>query len=222
MAGAKVTDLESVVEGFKRNAKPLDRYTSFDYCYNYFLSTQDLKADIEKSCLVLGFYLASWGMLRGSSFLLQKSVKFYEPVIHYTSTLDKSIWKIDVQVYNDENIRTIIGIYNDIKDLLIRNGNSDLTLVTKVLLGVFGFVPAYDTYFCKTFRELYRSRNCGFRRMNIDSLKCIHDFYENNKLTIDKISNATCTLDFTTGNYTDIKYPRAKIIDMYGFSKGLR
>lgn len=69
--------------------KPQERYASFDYCYNYFQSFResgnisDLKnsQNIQTSCLHLGFYLASWGMLRGSSFLLEKSAKFYQPLI---------------------------------------------------------------------------------------------------------------------------------------------
>jgi hypothetical protein len=49
MAKSKVTDIENVVNGFKVESMPLDRYTSFDFCYNYFLTTKDLNADIEKS-----------------------------------------------------------------------------------------------------------------------------------------------------------------------------
>lgn len=37
--------------------------------------------NIQLSCLYLGFYLASWGMLRASSVLLQRSVKHDVPVI---------------------------------------------------------------------------------------------------------------------------------------------
>jgi len=72
-------DIETAVNKYKSQSNPDDRYTSFDYCYNYFRTTNDLTQDIEKSCLVLGFYLASWGMFRGSSFLLQKSIKHFEP-----------------------------------------------------------------------------------------------------------------------------------------------
>jgi hypothetical protein len=33
------------------------------------------------SCLQIGFYLASWGMMRGSSFLLEKSVRNFSNLI---------------------------------------------------------------------------------------------------------------------------------------------
>jgi hypothetical protein len=213
------TDIEPIVNKFKSQSNPDDRYTSFDYCYNYFRMTNNLTQDIEKSCLVLGFYLASWGMFRGSSFLLQKSVKHFEPTIRYIASLDKSVWKIDVDDYNEKNVETIIGIYKDIKERLILNGNSDLTLITKILLGVFGFIPAFDDYFGNSFRAISGGQ-CGFRKVNVKSLTFIKTFYESNKETIDRLSVETFTTDFMTGQKTTINYPKAKIIDMYGFSFG--
>jgi hypothetical protein len=40
------------------------------------------RRNLHMFCLQLGFYLASWGMLRGSSTLLCKSTRHYEPVIN--------------------------------------------------------------------------------------------------------------------------------------------
>jgi hypothetical protein len=161
-------------------------------------------------------------MLRGSSFLLQKSFKYYQPVICFIASIDKSVWKIDVDTYTDDNIKTIIDIYDEVKGHLIKNNNSDLIIVTKVLLGVFGFVPAYDQYFCETFRNIFSEKKCGFRRMNINSLNCIKDFYKENSEVIDRLSFETFTSDFISESKTKIQYPKAKIIDMYGFSKGLK
>ncbi len=214
------TDIETIVNKFKSQSNPDDRYTSFDYCYNCFRTTNDITQDIEKSCLVLGFYLASWGMFRGSSFLHQKSVKHFEPTIRYIATLDKSVWDIDADNYDEKNIQTIIKIYKDIKFCLINKDNSDLTLITKILLGVFGFIPAFDNYFCNSFRAISDGQ-CGFRKVNVKSLSFIKTFYESNKTTIDRLSAETFTTDFMTGQKTTINYPRAKIIDMYGFTSGL-
>lgn len=213
------TNIETIVNKFKSQSNPDDRYTSFDYCYNYFRTTNDPNEDIGKSCLVLGFYLASWGMFRGSSFLLQKSVKHFQPAIQYISTLDKLIWDIDVEDYDEEIIEIIIEIYNGVKNRLILNGQSDLTLITKILLGVFGFIPAFDNYFCNKFREISDGQ-CGFRRVNLKSLTFIRKFYEANKTMIDKLSAENFTTDFITGQKTTINYPKAKIIDMYGFTAG--
>ncbi len=215
-------DLETVVSEFMSQTKSDEnhRYTSFDYCYNYFSSTEDLTKDIEKSCLMLGFYLASWGMFRGSSFLLQKNVGCFKKTVHYISDLDKSVWQIDVDNYTDENIDTIIKLYSGIKDCLIENNERDLVLVTKILLGVFGFVPAFDRYFADTFRNSSGGQ-CGFRRVNKNSLSVIKDFYEVHREIIDRLSSQTFTTDFLTGLKTTTNYPKAKIIDMYGFTMGI-
>ncbi|MEP7211666.1 MAG: hypothetical protein ABI791_01225 [Acidobacteriota bacterium] len=214
-------DIDIVVGKFTQNTKPIDRYTSFDYCFNYFRPSNDLTKDIEKSCLELGFYLASWGMYRGSSALLQKSVKCFSPLIEYLSALDESDWDIDLNNYSDKNIQRIITIYKEVKRILIKKGNADVTLVTKILLGVFGFVPAFDSYFTSTFREIY-GEQCGFRRVNTESLTLIKTFYESNRSTIDDLSQRTFTTDFIEETKTTINYPRAKIVDMYGFTRAFK
>ncbi len=216
----KKTDIELEIVNFKKKSNLNDRYTSFDYCYNYFRTTNDLTRDIEKSCLVLGFYLASWGMFRGSSFLLLKSVKHFEKAIIYIDTLDKSVWDIDVDRYDEKNIQLILEIYSEIKKCIIEKENSDLTLITKILLGVFGFIPAFDNNFCNAFRTISEGK-CGFRKANVKSLSIIKTFYELNKSTIDRLSSETYTKDFITGQETKINYTKAKIIDMYGFQLGL-
>lgn len=213
-------DIRSVVENFKVKSMPQDRYTSFDYCYNYFKNGNNLKNDIEKSCLVLGFYLASWGMFRGSSFLLQKSVKTFEKTIEYINRLNKSIWEIDVDKYDSHNIATIIETYEEIRSRLVPNDKTHLTLVTKTLLGIFGFIPAYDNYFCNTFRALTKNK-CGFRTVNQKSLRYIKEFYLANKGVIDKLAKETPTTDFISEKKTNTYYTKAKIIDMYGFNIGL-
>ena len=54
-------------------------------------------------------------MLRGSSFLLEKSVKFYEPLVKYIAQTKPKIWSIDVDTYNEENIALLIELKNDIE-----------------------------------------------------------------------------------------------------------
>jgi len=217
----KQNDIEKVVEAFMLTSKPNDRSASFDYCYNYFRTStsKDLLINMEKSCLAIGFYLASWGMLRGSSFLLGKSAKYYEPLIIYIANQDKTLWEIDVQDYSDENIEKLITIYKDIKNILIKGNNAHLTLVTKVMLGVFGFVPAYDRFFKNTFGEVFKNR-CAFTSFNKNSLLCLRDFYGSNQEILKKLSSENSTINFITGEKNILNYPRIKIIDMYGVAKG--
>lgn len=197
--------------------KPLERYASFDYCFNYFQSFREQgrfselasPAQMQTSCLHLGFYLASWGMLRGSSFLLSKSVKVYQSLIRSISVADPILWEIDVNCYTPGNIRLILDFKKRIRENLnYGNGASDI-LVTKVMLGIFGNVPAFDTYFKNGF---------GVSTFGKTALEKILSFYNTHHDAIEKIRRPT--LDFTTGLPTHRLYTRAKIIDMIFFIEG--
>ena len=215
-------DISEVIKKYQNEAHDkTHRYISFDNCYNYFYQNKNnLNKDIEKSCLVLGFYLASWGMYRGSSFLLNKNVKYLEETINYINTLPPEVWDIDVDNYTKPNIKKILDIYKDVKEIIIKNNEQHLTLVTKILLGVFGFIPAFDQYFCNSFREIFTEEKINFRNVNEDSLLAINRFYTSHKTEIDDLSNSTFTYDFISGEKTNINYKKTKIIDMYGFMRG--
>lgn len=214
-------NLKTIVEEYKRDLSPDKRFASFDYCYNYFKASRSaaVEDNVEQSCLTIAFYLASWGMMRGSSFLLNKSLVHFKPLVTYIDGLDKKVWDIDVDDYSDEKIRIILEIYRDVKQIFVSERHADLTLVTKILLGVFGFIPAFDSYFCNTFRVLTDGKS-GFRSVNESSLKFIAEFYQANKDVVDGLSESTSTIDFRTGTQTNLNYPKAKIIDMYGFQRG--
>lgn len=58
------------------------RYRSWEHCYlQFYKARTQNNVDIDYLCLQLAFYLASWGMYRGSSFLLQKDYKVHMPVV---------------------------------------------------------------------------------------------------------------------------------------------
>jgi len=141
---------------------PKERYTSFDYCYNYFNSFNDVGAiseiakpeNIYFSCLQIGFFLASWGMLRGSSFLLDKSVKHYEELIYLISqSSGNPILNIDMEKYNEDNLEILLDYGEKIDKVLSSRDNENVTdtLKTKIILGVFGNVLALDTYNKKAY-----------------------------------------------------------------------
>lgn len=59
------------------------RYLSWQHCYNAFILN---RSNVDENtfdylALYLAFYLASWGMYRGSSFLLQKDYKVHIPIV---------------------------------------------------------------------------------------------------------------------------------------------
>ncbi|MFH2231694.1 MAG: hypothetical protein ABII13_00775 [Patescibacteria group bacterium] len=213
----KSLDLFLMGQGKNKGRKPDERYASFDYCYNYFysfykenkLSELANERNLQMSCLQIGFYLASWGMLRGSSFLLEKSVGHFKKLIVAISKMDPKLWKIDVGNYSEANISLLL----DCKEQIIfslgdKKAQSD-TLTTKIMLGVFANVPAFDQYFRKSMKV---------HSFNRKSLLKIKEFYDNNKHDLDSFK--IHTFDFFTSQETDIVYSKAKLIDMCGFMDG--
>lgn len=58
------------------------RFRSWEHCYKSFYDARkNNNQDYDYLSLQLAFYLASWGMYRGSSFLLQKDYKVHIPVV---------------------------------------------------------------------------------------------------------------------------------------------
>lgn len=219
------------VTRFTDQIKPEHRYASFDYCFNYFQShrgdPRSLVGDnLQTSCLQLGFYLASWGMVRGSSFLLQRSVKHFEPVLEVIALTDREFWRIDLHSYDEEMIDEVLRVAEELREALslslslspsggtpsvsgAQARRASDTLVTKVMLGVFGCVPAFDQYF-----------RAGFKvgRLNRNALEKIADYYQGNHEHIDALRRQT--IDFETGQPTQFRYTRAKVIDMQFFVLG--
>ncbi|MBO5215595.1 MAG: hypothetical protein J6B79_05350 [Clostridia bacterium] len=152
-----------------------NRYKSWERCRNAF-SNAFINRNINNPnygnlALNLAWYLASWGMLRGSSFLLQCDYSVHIVPIR-DILLNKKYEKlfiIDPLTQSDEYLellfggknilsKNIPGIVKELKDYytayrgVFKKTKSDdfsNTLITKILLGVFGCIPAYDDYFMK-------------------------------------------------------------------------
>ena len=194
--------------------RPDARYASFDYCFNFFQSFResgDLDGlvsaeNIQISCLQLGFYLASWGMLRGSAELLQKSARHFIPLIETIASTESSLWEIDADRYTESNIAALLDLA---RRLRLANGRMSDILVTKVMLGVFGNVPAFDSNFRRGF---------GTATFGAKALRKVGAFYKDNADLLD--GYRVPTLDFVTGEPTERLYTRAKVIDMAFFIEG--
>ena len=58
------------------------RFRSWEHCYSHFMNARrQANPDFDYLSLQLAFYLASWGMYRGSSFLLQKDYRVHIPAV---------------------------------------------------------------------------------------------------------------------------------------------
>lgn len=163
----------------------------------------------EGACLELGFYLASWGMYRGGTELLKRSVAYLAPAVRVIATAPPEIWSCDANDYSTSSCSLILEVGEQVRAAFSK-GATD-TLVTKIMLGVFGCVPAFDTYFSKGF---------GVWTFNRSALGQIRHFYEQHAETIER--HRVPTLDFATGRDTSRLYTRAKVIDMVFFTEGGR
>lgn len=210
-------EINEAIRMYMVDRKPNERFSSFDYCYNYFhnfyeqdkISELSNDNNLQTSCMQLGFYLASWGMFRPTSFLINKSAKHFTKLIHKISLMEPSLWEIDVDNYYDENINWLIEIKKDLCETLKTERIPTETLISKIMLGVFGNVPAFDTYF--------KASCIGTRKFDVNSLFKIQEFYNANKSDFDSFNIKT--IDFK-GQNTNKKYTIAKLIDMYGFIDG--
>jgi hypothetical protein len=208
-------EIDRNVRSYLDERRGTARYSSFDYCFNYFQAHHDgghvatlaEAGQMQTSCLQLGFYLASWGMFRGRAQLLTRSVKCFEPVVEVIVKAPRDIWKLDVGGYTPEAIEALVDVGRQLRAAL-PGGRSD-TLVTKTMLGVFGCVPAFDRYF---------RVGLGLWKFGPKSLLRIRSFYEEHADAID--SHLEPTLDFDTGQPTERLYTRAKVIDMIFFIAG--
>jgi hypothetical protein len=153
------------------------RYKSWEHCYKYF---SQVEADKDIACLHLSFYLASWGMYRGSSFLLWKNYLVHREVVKHLLPL-QHLRCIDFCNECDGKIDEIFELAAWIKNWYLHNishvnGKPKMihvtdTLVTKILLGTLGCTPAYDTYFIDgkgsrdgPFKEALKKELFIFRR----------------------------------------------------------
>lgn len=198
------------------------RYRSWEHCYSNFINARDNKnAELDYLSLQLAFYLASWGMYRGSSFLLQKDYKIHIPVVKELLKEEYDpLAGIDcVELKREENQRLLekinafldeyySNIRGEVKNIKVRNQLSS-TLITKILMGTLGCVPAYDRYFISGIKK--QKVACG--NYNMKSIVQLVDFYEKNIVELENIRKDM--------KVNGMAYPQMKILDMAFWQIGL-
>lgn len=203
---------------------PTAREASFDYCFNHFQKFREEQRmselaegdNLERSCLHLAFYLASWGMFRGSSFLLNKSLRHFVPVVQLIASTPAETWDIDICRASNEEIDKLIKLERDIAENLSADGrDSTVTLTTKVMLGVFGNVPAIDTF---VFAGLKKARGYNADALDRASAAAFAQYYRDYQSEFDALT--IYTLDFFEQQETARQYPAAKKVDMALFMLG--
>jgi hypothetical protein len=203
------------------NVDEHQRYKSWEHCYMFFQKEKiKREKDIDLSCLNLAFYLASWGMYRGSSFLLQRDYKVHKYAVSvlYNNKYNK-LWDIDFTNFDESLLELIFSLKSELivsyKDNIKSGESCEInvtdTLVTKIILGTMGCVPAYDRFFVNGLR-LYKIQ----QSFNKTSFMSLIKFYQENRKEFDQTQ---CKLIINPYN---VKYPIMKLIDMFFWEIGVR
>jgi hypothetical protein len=201
---------------------PHHRYRSWEHCFQHFQKRSLFTSSqaVESATLHLAFYLASWGMYRGSSFLLQRDYSIHLDAV---STLLRPeygpLWcaTFDDPADDDETARLAYSLSEALKatyrqhiaDERTKLRNPTDTLITKILLGTIGCTPACDRLFILGFK--YHKLRMG--KFSPRFLQQVFRFYRENA---DSIEEARITIKQRSG----IGYPAMKLIDMYFWQVG--
>ena len=193
------------------------RYISWDNCFQAFSVSKNSEIQV----LELAFYLASWGMYRGSSGLLQKSHLIHKGAVDIVfSKPNQKLKCTQTTEVKRENIKAILELKNQLANhyssIYFTKGadkpkpiSPTDTLLSKILLGTLGCVPAYDRYFIAGLKEM-KMQYTGFNEASLNEL---FKFIDSNKKEIDQSQK------FIKAK-TQRHYPLMKILDMYFWQIG--
>lgn len=208
--GNKILRFHAHLEGDNNH-----RYKSWEHCYTYFSKEN---AELDTACLQMAFYLASWGMYRGSSFLLWKDYLIHKDVVEHLLS-KRHLQRIDFTKATKQELDEIFNLVDWIKgcyqnNIEFINGkkkkvNVTDTLATKIILGSLGCIPAYDRYFI----DGIRNKDLSYSGLKLANFASVVDFYEQNQV---QFSSANRTILERSG----INYPPMKLVDMYFWEIG--
>ena len=221
-----IDELIDAAQAFYEDARANEngRSRSWEHCYRVFRDARtDTSPDYDYLSLHLAFYLASWGMYRGSCFILQKDYKVHTPIVEKVlkpeydclfglacvglreSEVQGSLEKLNK--YIAEHFRPI---RNEVAGREVASSVSPV-LVTKILMGTLGCVPAYDRF----FQDGVATYKVTTREYGRNSLRKLVDFYEEHNDRLEEARRGMRT--------DDLIYPQMKLLDMgfwqIGFEK---
>lgn len=151
-------------------------------------------------------------MYRGSGFLLQHSYTIHLKVVECLGSPSFSpLWANDFgsNPKDSELMPIVFAAIKAIKDAYSEVGKPTDTLVTKILLGTFGCLPACDRYFID-----------GFKRSRLQYSSVNAEFVRRVLKVCDDNSRALRSEQLRIESVTGIHYPMMKLVDMYFWQIG--
>ena len=212
-----IDELISAAQTFYDDARANEngRSRSWEHCYRVFRDARtDPSPDYNYLSLHLAFYLASWGMYRGSSFLLQKDYKVHTPIVEeilkpeYDCLFGLACADLRESEVQDslEKLHKYIAkhfrpIRNEVAGREVASPVSPV-LITKILMGTLGCVPAYDRFFVDGIKK-HKVTTQEYSRKSVRKLA---EFYEAHNDRLEEARRGMRTEDLT--------YPQMKLLDM--------
>lgn len=216
--------IASVVEKFmggKGGTGSHARVLSWDFCFEHFADLKRVRGDRQASCMQLGYYLASWGMLRGSSYLFKNTnARHYLQALDVIERYTPEMGGLTPAHFGEQRTQELlVSVYHELGAALLPDGGRRITLVTKTMMGVWGVFPSLDSYFMQTFGAIAKpaGKRTVFSQFGVDTVELIGEFYDTHQGEIDRLATAYQTVDFESGLPSGRSLPAAKIIDIYGF-----
>ena len=193
-----------------------NRYDSWKHCFKTF---ENLNQDDDYLALHLGFYLASWGMYRGSAALLQKSYKIHIGAVKIIKDFKHLRCDSKNEVGKDD-IKLILSLYKQLYDYYLAftyfDKNNVLgvrkptnTLISKIIIGTLGSCPAFDRY----FNDGVKKYNFGFTKFTSKSFEQLFMFVEENKSELLQLQAELLLSE-------KIHYPLLKLVDIFFWHEG--
>ena len=192
---------------------PHHRYRSWEHCYHFFQEhrTAGKEEILDQMCLQLAWYLASWGMLR-NSFLFQKDYLFHRPAVEFLlEPRWAGLWGLSGEhLACSEGAEQVMTLCGGLTALYERYGGGTPTdtLLTKILLGTLGCVPAYDRY----LKEALRRTGAAPGVLGVRSLTQLGQFYLDRRMDFEEL-HRLCAAG-------GVEYPPSKLLDMCFFQYG--
>lgn len=176
------------------------RYFSWKHCFDAF---EDINANEDFLALHLGFYLASWGMYRASSILLQKDYTIHKEAVRIVNRYHANLYRVAAPPSKE-----ISAIYGELESVYAIDGRTPSdTLITKIMLGTLGCFPAFDRFFKAGARRVRFGANVclpySVSQNNIgEKAEILLEYYRANKDYFEKCAAHTSDL----ANCTPMKF----------------
>ena len=221
-----IDELINAAQTFYEDARADEngRSRSWEHCYRVFRDARTAPSpDYDYLSLHLAFYLASWGMYRGSCFILQKDYKVHTPIVEEILKPEydclfglacTDLRKSEVQMMLETVYGNIAEHFGPIRDQVAgRAVPSPVSpiLITKILMGTLGCVPAYDRFFVDGIKK----HKVTTQEYSLESVRKLAKFYEEHNDRLEEARRGMRT--------EDLVYPQMKLLDMgfwqVGFEK---